>query len=316
MTVDPADGRVNSILMSVGPRARILPADVTNARGEIIDSAWAQLSTDMTGASCIGKQFSACSATYTLACRHLRASFGTISDWRAQQVWIGFPDRIVGLVSMRPSKRGASAYELNGVLRLISGGSQGALVPKKLEKISENSYRYGQLEITIHSSNYPGCEERVVDYRRERYPATELTFTTPGTGGAKPEPTSYPADACLTFVVEVRPSWAGKPATVSSASSENGILTLCATAGSRTIRVLYNPDSWEKSCPSPGGLPEGVRTSVRFANGESAGAPQSVLPAEVKLKPGEEAVYVASDDPLDHEPGWASFEQMVNQSHR
>ncbi len=312
MTVDGSDGRVNSILMGVMPRVRILPSDVADAKGEIIDTAWAQYSTSMTGAVCIGKQFSACSATYTLASRHLRASFGTISDWRTQQIWIGFPDRIVGLVSMRPTKDGASAYELAGVLRLISGGATGALVPKKLEKISANSYRYGQLEITIHSSNYSGCEERVVDYRREQYPATELTLTATGAVGKKPESKSYPADTCLNFVVEVRPSWAGGPATVSSASPGNGMLTLCVTAGTRTIQVLYNPGQDAKTCSAPVDLPEGVLTSIRFSDGESASAPQPVLPAKVELKPGEEAVYVASDDPQDHEPGWTSFEQMVN----
>lgn len=166
---------------------------------------WQFLSTEMTGAACIGKQYSACSAAYTLACRRLRASLGTVSDWRTEQIWIGLPDRIVGLVTMRPTKEGASAYELAGVLRLISGGTTGALVPKKLERVSENAYRYGQLEIAIHSSNYAGHEERVVDSRREQYPATEL-----------------------------------------------------------------------------------------------------------ELQPGAEAVYVASDDPQDHKPGWTSFEQMAN----
>ena len=312
MTVDGPDGRVNSILMSVTPRARILPADVTDANGDIVDSAWAQLSTEMTGAACIGKQYSACSAAYTLACRRLRASLGTVSDWRTEQIWIGLPDRIVGLVTMRPTKEGASAYELAGVLRLISGGTTGALVPKKLERVSENAYRYGQLEITIHSSNYAGHEERVVDYRREQYPATELTLTATGTVGAKHESKSYPADTCLSFVVEVRPSWAGGPATVSTASPENGILALCVTAGTRTIQVLYNPGQDAKTCSAPVDLPKGVRTSVRFSHMESASAPQPLLPAKVELQPGAEAVYVASDDPQDREPGWTSFEQMAN----
>ncbi len=312
MTLDGSAGRVNSILMGVTPRVRILPADVTDANGDIFDSAWAHLSTDMAGAACVGKQFSACSAAYTLASRRLRASLGTASDWRTEQIWIGLPDRIVGLVTMRPTKDGASAYELAGVLRLISGGATGALVPRSLEKISANSYRYGQLEITIHSSNYAGCEARSVDYRREQYPATELTLTATGTVGAKHESKSYPADTCLTFVVEVRPSWAGGQATVSTASPENGILTLCVTSGTRTIRVLYNPGKDAKTCSVPVDLPNGLRTSVRFSNGESASAPQPELPAKVELQPGEEAVYLASDDPQDHEPGWTSFEQMVN----
>lgn len=313
MTVDGADGRVNSILMAVTPRARILPADVKNAGGEIIDTAWAQFSADMTGAVCVGKNFSASSAAYTLVSRRLRAAQGTVSDWRSEQIWIGFPDRIVGLVSMRPGKEdGSAAYELTGVLRLISGGTTGAIVPKKLEQVSANAYRYGELEITIHSSNYAACEERVVGYRRERYPATELTLVAAFPDGQGTGPVRYPAGTCLSFVVEVRPYWAGGPALVSAKPLENGIMTLSATSGSRTILVLYNPGSQARICPAPENLPEGVRTSVRFSNGESAREPQQDLPATVQLKPGEEAVYVASDDPLGHEPGWASFEQMVN----
>ena len=45
---------------------------------------------------------------------------------------------------------------------------------------------------------------------------------------------------------------------------------------------------------TPATLPKGVRTSVRFSDGEICRAPLTVLPAMVELKPAEEAVYVTS----------------------
>ena len=61
-----------------------------------------------------------------------------------------------------PAKDGAEALEIHTVLRLISGGTAGAAVCKKLVKTGDNRYRYGELDILIHQTNFrrghDGCD--------------------------------------------------------------------------------------------------------------------------------------------------------------
>ena len=225
MTVDDPNGRVNSILVNVAPRVKVTKEDLKDAKGNIQSTAWAQLTAGLKGVYLTGRHYSASAATYSLTTTRGWAYQGKMTDWQGRQVWLGLPDRIIGLLSTVPTKDGAEAFEINTVLRLISGGTAGAAVCKKLVKTGENRYRYGELDIIVHQSNFAALTEDLIPYRRKNYPASELTFRArPGTPDA---PETYPLSTNFQCVVEVRPIWAKGEAKVVASMRRPLVETPC-----------------------------------------------------------------------------------------
>jgi len=308
MTVDETNGRVNSILVNAAPRVKVTKEDLKDAKGNIQSTAWAQLTAGLKGVYLTGRHYSASAATYSLTTTRGWAYQGKTTDWQGRQVWLGLPDRIIGLLSTVPTKDGAGALEINTVLRLISGGTAGAAVCKKLIKTGENCYRYGELDIIVHHSNFAALTAEVIPYRRKHYPASELTFRARQENLSAPQ--TYPAATEFLCAVEVRPIWAKGEAKV-VASCEDRLLKLHALLDGKRWHVIFNSGDTAVTVKLPVNTGPPVKTSLRISDLQQ-GQPSEQIRRSFDLAPAQQAVLIESADPVDHLPGWESFEAMVN----
>ena len=307
MTVDEGTGRVNSILVNATPKVKVASEDSMDAKGSVKSSAWAQLTAGVRAAYLTGRHYSASAAAYGLTTMRGHAYQGKTTDWRGRQVWLGLPDRIVGLLSTVPSKHEAGALEIHTVLRLISGGTAGAAVCKELVKTGENRYRYGELDIIIHQSNFAAVTMDVIPYRRKNFPASELTFR--AKPGGRDTPETYPATAQFHCVVEVRPIWAAGDAKV-EVNADGPLLSLDARLGGKHWHMVFNAGDKQENVVMPVDAASPAATSLRVS-GTRGGLPDKDFRASFALPPAQIAVTIESPDPIDHLPGWDSFEAMV-----
>lgn len=312
MTVD-GDGRVNSILVDVTPRIWQTPVDtVENGYGI---SAWADLTIYEVPATTISRNYSVSTSIHEITRRRAgSARTANVSGWTGRQVWIGLPDRIVGLVSTVPTAGEAAAYAVNGVLRLISGGTAGAATTKVLEEIIPGThYRYGQLDILVHDSTYTSLTGLEVDYRVPAYPATELTFSN---RASEPLPagtqTTFPSGTEFRFVVEVRPVWTTSDLMAVNVLGDQDLIGLDLVSSEQSLQVWLNAaDTVRSATLQRGNLPAGT-DSIVLSDGVLGRVPfDASVPALVNLDPGQHAVLVVSSDPEDHQVGWESFTQLI-----
>ncbi len=305
MTVDE-DGRLNSVLTAVTPRVRMWAEDRMDAKGGVEETAWGKLTAAMTGVFTTGRQVSAASAVHRITTVRKGAYQGSTAGWQARQLWLGLPDRIIGLVSTVPVGDGAPAYEVDGVLRFISGGSAGAATPKTLVDLGQGRYRYGELDLVVHASTYGAVEAREVAYRQPKFPAHELTFRAQA-GEAPAEAVTFPASTDLTMVVEVRPSWATGEATV-AVTTEGPVLALDAVVGAKTFHLRFNASE----APASTSLTAAGAASLRLTDAAGTSVPVREIPGKLDLAPGQQGLVIVSPDAQDHLPGWTSFEEMVS----
>jgi len=313
MTVDD-DGRVNSILVDVTPRIWQTPGHTVEDGFDI--SAWADLTINEVPATTITRNYSVSTSIHGITRRRAgSARTANVSGWTGRQVWIGLPDRIVGLVSTVPTAGDAAAYAVNGVLRLISGGTAGAETTKVLEEIVAGThYRYGQLDVFVHDSTYASLTGLEVEYRVPAYPATELTFSS---RASEPLPAGgkgiFPSGTEFRFVVEVRPTWTTINLTSLGVLGDQDLIGLDVVGNGQSFQVWLNAgDTVRNVSLQRGNLPAG-RDSIVLSAGVLGRAPFTAdVPASVKLVPGQHAVLVVSPDPADHQAGWESFAELVN----
>lgn len=312
MTVDAEDGRLNSILTDVTPRIWMFPEDQMAPDGRRANSAWGVLTKDLNSATTITRNYSVSTALHGITAVRLHAYQGAASGWQGRQIWIGLPDRVIGLVSVTPGEDGAEAYAVNGVLRLISGGTAGAKTTKELEQIKDGHYRYGELDILVHDTTYSSLTPVTKTYRRDHYPATELTFSNrPQEPGPPGERTRFEADQDFRFLIEVRPTWTTDSMKVQMLGDQQ-LLGIQATHDQWGLQVWLNASAQERACnPDRKQLPRG-KASFTLSDGVLGRPPFSrKIPSQVNLEPGQHAVLVVSPDPHDHQPGWNSFQDMV-----
>jgi hypothetical protein len=307
MTVDAKDGRLNSILTGINPRIWMLPKDSKD------HSAWGVLTTELAGATTITRNYSVSTAVHGITAIRKHAYRGpSAKGWKGRQIWIGLPDRLLGLVSVVAGDEGAKAYAVNGVLRLISGGATGAETTKQLETITERHFRYGQLDILVHDTTYKSLTPVIKQYRNDNYPATELTFSNrekePGPAG---KVTHFPAETEFHFVVEIRPTWTTSSVDVKTLSDQH-LVGVQVLGTHRGLQVWLNASVHDRKCTiKRKQLPRG-RASFSLSDGVLGQSPfNSELPSTVTLRPGQHAVLVVSPDPLDHTSGWKSFAEMI-----
>ncbi|MEM6764654.1 MAG: hypothetical protein AAF655_07010 [Bacteroidota bacterium] len=309
MTVDSADGQLNSILAEVTPKVWITP------EGEDGNTAFARLTDKEVSATTISKNYSLGTSLHGIK-RSKGAYAGPLSDWLGRQIWIGLPDRIIGLVSTVPGVDNAKGYAVHGVLRLISGGATGAKTLKELETISPTHYRYGTLDIIIHEQTYTSVTGIIKPYRVTKFPATELTFsdraseTYPVAVGAEK---TYPPNTDYRFVVEVRPTWADENELTSvNVLGDQDVVGLEMVGSTRSLQVWLNTTKEGKEVSvQRDRLPAGQASYVLSDGLLGRVDYQSSIPDQTTLAGGQHALVVVSDQPEDHSPGWTSFSGMV-----
>jgi hypothetical protein len=307
MTVDPKDGRLNSVLTDITPRIQMLPKD---SKG---NSAWARLTTDLVGATTISENYSVSTAVHGMGAVRGSAYRGPAAKgWHGRQIWIGLTDRLIGLVSVTAGKDGASAYAVNGVLRLVSGGTAGAETTKELRRIAEDHYRYGQLDILIHDTTYKSITPLILEYRKKEYPATELIFSNRSKEPARAgRATRFSRDTEFRFVIEVRPNWTQSKVNV-KVLGDTQLSGLQVVGGRKSMQVWLNASEGGRSCLMQRDLlPQGRASMVLSSGVLGRSSFASARSSPVALKPGQHAVLVVGADSSDHKPGPRSFAEMV-----
>lgn len=313
MTVDAADGRVNSILVNISPRVRVREADEppTTSKGASPATAWARQTTELHGLADVARNFSVCSAAYSLSSIRLGAYQGPVSDWKVRQLWLGLPDRIIGLLSTVPAHEKARALEVATVFRFISGGTAGASRAKQLESLGAGKSRYGELDLVVHEQNFAEAVPEVLTYRRPNFPAWEMSYRTLA-ANQKENGSPWPADAEFYMIAEVGPNTSPRPPAKVQRLRIGPLLALDVEIGMKRYRLCFNPTPDPVTVPPAVDWPSSSKTSLRLFEAGGADAPRMIAtPEELVLPPGAQAVWVSSPDETDHLPGWPSFEKMV-----
>lgn len=98
------------------------------------------------------------------------------SSWSGDQQWLALPDRIIGMVTVYPGTE--NAFDVRGIVKLGHGGT-GVMYPKKIEKIDDSSYSYGDLTVRVRGQNYGkiSVQEKTGLLRDGRANATDIVFT-------------------------------------------------------------------------------------------------------------------------------------------
>ena len=304
--VTDTNSEIGQVLMGVYPRVK-LKAQSIGEDGKFSRQSFAWLTSGLKASVVMGRTFSAVAGSYRLH-QYGSSTKGPDSDWNGRQLWLGLPDRIVGLLEVSAAKADAKAFGLEGVLRLGTGGTvNGKAV--KIAPAGHEAWRYGDLLVTVLGHNYTSIETPEVPFRLPKFPNTEIRLfdvrESAGTQGATPF--AYPASASHWFLVEIRPAWVTNPATVSRIDLPAGVLGFEIAVGPKRFMLLDNPGAADLR-PKIATVFAGTGSTLHDSNG-------SVLtsaPANFTIKPGSLIVIVTSPEAADHIKGWANFQEMVS----
>jgi hypothetical protein len=306
------DFSLHKAINGIFPRVRVKPdARTKNKEGieEENKSAWAWLTSGLKSAAAYGRQASAVGGAYRL---HAFGSStkGPDSQWIGQQVWIGLPDCIIGLLVVRPEQDGATAWEVNGVVRLTSGGTAlGSL--KKVEQLDNKTFQYGDFVIKLHDHNFATVKTEEVPFRLPKAPLTDIVLVdevSSNAGGNQAH--AYPASSVYSYITEIRPSWAKGEADVKALEAPAGVLALQVDLNGKRYAFWFN--SMEVSVQINPKLVAlaGVNTSLRDSSAPDA-KPITSLPESYNVEAGQGLFLISSPDANDHLPGWANFQDML-----
>lgn len=75
--------------------------------------------------------------------------------WLAEQQWVVTPDRVIGMTEIEATSD-AKVYGLAQRIQLVSGRRNASGSRKKLIRLDNNTFEYGDLRLKIHTTNYSG----------------------------------------------------------------------------------------------------------------------------------------------------------------
>ncbi len=272
---------LDTLLMGVFPRVQTA-ADASNPR------SWAWLTSGIKSSVTIGRTFSAFSAAYDLS-GFSGSTKGPVAPWRGGQIWLGLPDRIIGLLRVEP-KAGASAFGVEGLVRLGTGGTVNG-APKNIQMLAANKFQYGDLVVIIHETNFPQLSPQVVPFRLPQFPVTEIMLSDRSYDPR--EEKVY--EKGFFFVVEIRPSWTTTDAQIAVAGEP--LAGLDVTIGPKHFLIQTNFGE--------GALPPMAKPADRIFRSDGS------TDASAPLAPMAQAVFLTSPDDADRADGWKSFQEMV-----
>ena len=306
--VTEPDSGIENVLMGIYPRVRIVNTEAP-VDGSGHSSAYARITSGLESQLVMGRHFSAFAGSYRLE-QFNRSVKGPDSDWNGRQLWLGLPDRIIGLLEVSAIKESAQAAAIEGVLRLGIGGT---ICGKqtKLQSLGKNEFRYGDLKVTLFNHNYAKVETREIPFRLPEAPITEITLIDEkGASGSKAI-SAYSLSTRYWFAVEIRPSWVNDTARFQRLDHPGGLFGFTAVVGDKTFDLLDNPGPSKMEAEIPK-TNQGVQRTFWSSLSK---VPLIAHPPALILKPSELAVVISSPDPEDHKEGWASYQQMLS-SHK
>jgi len=300
--VTETNGGLENILMGVYPRIREAK-EILNKDRSFNRAAYAWRTSGLKSAIVMGRSFSAVSGSYQLQ-QYRSSSTGNPVDWIGHQLWLGLPDRIIGLVEVSPSKEGAKAVDVEGIIRLGTGGTVNGK-PTKIEQTETNSWRYGDMIVTLFAHNGAKIETPEVPYRLPKFPNTEIRVLDEKAATGSTVLSSYPASFKQSFLVEIRPSWVPTPAAVALIDDPSGIHGFKVSVDLKQFLLISNPKEGDLRYPMTAPADSSLHDSVEGI--------VSTIPSSINLKPYQLTVLVISPIKEDHLPGWTSYQEMVGQ---
>jgi hypothetical protein len=241
---DASPFRVNACLMGAFPRLRVSPDSGTDTDGTFAETRHAWLATGLSGAAVVRRDFSTLAASHQLE-TYASSSKGAVNPWTARQLWLGLPDRVVGLLTLAPDTD-TTAYEVQGALRIGFGGTAySAIKTLAPSGTSGNTWTYGDLLVRLHGHDYAAVTTDIYAFRRAEAPITEITLRDQTDGKTNVTARAYPAGTRRFFIAEVRQKSAVGDLTAAEVAAPDGLLAFeidHPTAG-RRFRLVYNPST-------------------------------------------------------------------------
>jgi hypothetical protein len=297
------DGQLGRIAMDIYPRIRTSPNDL-NTDGSFNRFGFASRAAGLKSAVVMGRSFSAVAGAYALQ-EYRSSSPGKTVDWAGHQLWLGLQDRVIGLVEVEPAGNGAKAIDVEGVVRLGTGGTVNG-PPTKIEALGGNSWKYGDLVVSVLAHNYASIKTPEVPFRVPKFPNTEIRLLDDKGAAGATTPSPYPALTHLFYLVEIRPSTVTESARAAVIKLTPGLQGMEVTAGSRRFLLAANLTGGDLSYALPPGF-AGGNVSVHNSGSRVVGQAR----ANATLKSMEMQVIVNSPEAEDKLPGWSSYQEMI-----
>jgi len=299
--------KLSAAVLSVYPRIRT-KKEVINTDGSINRGAYAWLTSNLKSSVVMGKDYSAVAGTYQL--HHYGSSTkGSVVDWKGKQLWLGLPDRVIGFLGIEPLKDQATAYEVDGVVNLIFGGTGLAETPKKVKDLGNNEYGYGDFIVKIHDHNYKSLKAVEVPFRRPNAPITEILMQDEAGVGENIEH-HYPVTTNYHFITEIKTSWAKGDAIVRQLPKQDGVIAFQVDLYAKRYVLYYNDSTVDASINLAGISLKGTKSSVHISTTANA-KPIVPAPKTYLLPAGQSVIVVFSNYATDHEAGWENYQEMV-----
>ena len=299
--------KLSASVMSVYPRIRT-KKEVINKDGSINRGAYAWLTSGLKSAVVIGKDYSAVAGTYQLH-QYGSSTKGPVVDWKGKQLWLGLPDRVIGFLGIEPLKEQATAYEVDGVVNLIFGGTGLAETPKKVKDLGNNEYGYGDLIVKIHNHNYKSLKAVEVPFRLPKAPITEILMQDENAEGDNVEH-HYPLTTNYHFITEIKTTWAKGDATVKQLPVQDGIIAFQVDLNAKRYVLFYNDSTVDASINLASINLKDTKSSVHLSTAANA-KPIIPAPKTYLLPAGQSIIVVFSNVIKDHEAGWENYQEMI-----
>ena len=301
--------KLSASVMSVYPRIRT-KKEVINKDGSINRGAYAWLTSNMKSAVVMGKDYSSVAASYQLH-QFGSSTKGPVVDWKGKQLWLGLPDRVIGLLSIEPLKDQAAAYEVDGVVSLVFGGTGLAETPKKVKELGNNEFAYGDLIVKIHDHNYKTLKAVEVPFRLPKAPITEILLQDENGEGDNVEH-HYPLTTNYHFITEIKTSWAKGDALVKQLPIQDGVIAFQVDLNAKRYVLFYNDSTVDASINLASINLKGTKSSVHLSTATNA-KPIVPAPKTYLLPAGQSIIVVFSNDVTDHEAGWENYQDMIKE---
>lgn len=280
---------------------------------------WAWITSGLKSSCTMGRHFSVAGGVYQPASFGSSGKGTVAGEWVADQLWLGLPDRVIGLMRIAPLTDKAGAFNVVTQLQLGVGGPK-----QEIPSSSPRHYQFGGFDVIAHENNFKDVVFHPQTMRNDQSFATEMIWRSgvPAPGdkpfsnpdGRHPmrgmpvgEWKTYPAGQVFFNLVEVKLRSSSDEARVKHLPHP-ALSGFCVTVGGKTYTVWMNPTDQ----PKPVSLSSTANTSLHLS--ETVKDPIRPCPASVTLGAHQQLVTVSSSNPADHLPGWRSFQEMLKQT--
>jgi hypothetical protein len=260
----------------------------------------------------VAQHAAALGADYHLA-RRLAGPNRRKCDWKGRQAWLLLPDRMIGLVEVMPGRKAFSGVTMNLELgRSMRGDS----FNPPLEKIKDQNFRYGNLEIIVHDTNFAGSKivrgpDGITSDDGSRNPHYDLHFTDAANLSEWSKQNRL-YDTPYYALVELKRNDA-KHKSKATKILQDGNFGLTVNLGEQQYTTIYNSSDFEVEIDTTAFTGNGDSSLFSdhksFADGQSLVEPIPV-PVEVKLPAKRAVLIVSGKDEKLHRPGiigWKNF---------